>query len=253
MRRMKRYFFLILLVLACIWICQNNPAGAQVQGNSVTRGPTIGVHQPGSSILSSFNRYSSSVEFDASRYSRTQPNPLAFNQRNAKGRVNSGTPSVLSRSSKFLPSTVSNRLDSVQINPGDAFQNLDNLLTSRPSMHSSRALANSRIASVENQLGPLAPIRSTNIQTGYLPRLSMPSLSLSRRGTLAVRSRLSNRNSLAQRMSMVESAQKMKSIRNRRSINSRRNSYLQNSISNSSFSRTGFLSGSRATGSFLRR
>ena len=248
---MKRYFILTLLVLISLWICQNNPASAQVMGNSVSRGPTIGIRSPGASVISNFRRYSSGMEFDSSRYSRTQPNPLAFNQRNARGRVNSGTPSVLSRSNKFMPSTVSNRLDPALIRPGG--QGLDNLLTANPTMHSSRALANSRMASVENQLGPLAPIRSTNIQTGYQPRLSLPSVSLSRRGTLAIRSRLSNKNSLAQRMSMVESAQKMKSIRNRRSINSRRNSYLQNSISNSSFSRTGFLSGSRATGSFLRR
>jgi len=247
---MKRYFFLILLVLVSLWICQNNPAGAQVQGNSVTQGPTIGIRSPGSSVISRFRRYSSSAEFNSNNYRRTQSNPLAFNRRNARARVRGGTPSVSSQFNKLRPTTVSNRLGPALIRSGG--QGLDNLLTSRPTMHSSRALAKSRIASVGNQLGPIAPIRPTNIQTGYQPKYFLPSRLLSKRGTLAVRSRLGGKKSLARRMSMVESAQKREFDKNRRSINSRRRSYLQNSLNNTSFSRTSFLSSSRRSGSFLR-
>ena len=153
---MKRYFFLTLLILLfSFWICQDNPISAQVMGNSVIQGPTISLRGPGSSVLSRFRAYSSSIEFDADRYSRGQSNLLAFNQRSSRNQMNIGTPSVLSRSNKFLANTVSNRLDSARIKPGVAFQNLDNLLTANPPRHSSRALAKSRITSVENQLGPI--------------------------------------------------------------------------------------------------
>lgn len=249
---MRRYFFLKLLVLVCIWICQNNPAGAQVQGNSVIRGPTVGQVGVGASVISGFRAYSSGIEFNANIYSRSQPNPLAFNQRNAKAQTNMGAPSLSSRLNRLRPAVASARLTPPRINRGGAFQNLDKLLASTPTMHSSRALANSRIASVENQLGPIAPIRGTNTQ-GYQSKLFMPSLSLSQRGTLSLKPRLSKRKTLSQRLSMVESAREMKITEKRRSINSRRKSYLQNSISNSSFFRTGFLSGSRPTSSFLRR
>ena len=205
---MKRHFFLTLSVMVGFWICQNSPADAQVQGNSVSRGPQIGLRQPGQSVLSTFRDYSSSVEFNSNRYSRTQANPLSFNQRNARSRINRGTPSTLSRQNRLRPNTVSARLGPALIRPGG--RGLDNLLTSRPTMHSSRALAKSRIASVGNQLGSIAPIRPTNTQTGYRPKLFMPSLSLSQRGTLSVKPRLSKRKTLSRRMSLVEVAQKEK-------------------------------------------
>ena len=250
---MKRHFFLTLSVLVGLGLCQTNPAGAQVQGNGVSRGPTIGLRSPGTSVITGFRMHSTGMEFNASRYNRTQSNPLAFNQRTARSQVNRGASSVLSRDNKLRPTAASNRLGSALIRPGDAFQNLDNLLTSKPTMHTSRALATSRITSVGNQRGPIAPIRPTNTAGRYQPRYFLPSLSLSKRGTLAVRSRLGKRKPLSRRMTMAELAKEKKSRESIRSIHFRRRGYLQNYLSNPSFSRTSFLSNPRKSSSFLRR
>ena len=188
--RLRNFFILLTIILM---VCPAGRAAAQaVYGNTVIRGLDINNLNStrGSNALSRFRRYSSGADRFSQQLTRSQPNPLAFNNQFSMG-IPSGAfpqaprPPAASRTvmrgidNRTATYQVGTRLSSM-IGNTSAFQSTTNVATTGTIIGAGRGIASVRGFTKGRSL---AGIRDFSMRTGL--RYSSPMPILSRRYPLA--------------------------------------------------------------------
>ena len=159
--RKSRIPTVISLSIAILVVVSSDTIYAQVAGNTVSRGLSMPHAARGTSMMGSFNRYSTGSERFAPNVRRTSRDPLAV-----RSTVNMQTP--MSGSAGVGGSRTGSRPRNTDllrpvINTGIIRSvrptMFNNMMSQRPNMITLGNLPRSRIFSVEREIGPLRPVR----------------------------------------------------------------------------------------------